>query len=95
MTGSMFASNVATATIFAVAGLAFGLAYFVALQRSLDCYTAGQGRLKPAALTFGRFGAAVLFFAFMARMGAAPLLMAFIGFLLARAFALHAVRRVD
>jgi hypothetical protein len=95
MTGGMFAPSVAAAGIFAIAGLGFGLAYFAALRRSLDCYTAGQGGLKPAALTFGRFAAAVLFFAFMARMGAAPLLMAFIGFLLARAFALRAVRRAD
>jgi hypothetical protein len=95
MIGTMFAPSVAAVTIFAVAGLVFGLAYFAALRRSLDYYTAGQGRFKPAALTFGRFVAAVLFFGLTARMGAAPLLMAFIGFLLARVFALHAVRRAD
>jgi voltage-gated potassium channel Kch len=92
MTGPIFAPSVAAATIFAFAGLGFGFAYFAALRRSLDYYTAGQGRFMPAALTFGRFAAAALFFAFMARVGGTPLLMAFIGFLLARALALRAVR---
>ena len=92
MTGPVFAPSVAITGIFAVAGLGFGLAYFAALWRSLDYYAAGQERFMPAALTFGRFVATVLFFAFMARVGRTPLLMAFIGFLLARALALRAVR---
>jgi hypothetical protein len=95
MIGPMFPPSVAAGITFAIAGLSFGLTYFAALRRSLDCYAAGQGRLKPAALTFGRLIAAVLFFAFIARMGGAPILMAFIGFLLARAFALHAVRGAE
>lgn len=92
MIGLIFTPSVAVAGIFAVAGLGFGLAYFAALRQSLDCYAARRGRFMPAALTFGRFVAAVLFFAFMARAGRTPLLMAFIGFLLARAFASRAVR---
>lgn len=93
MIGPTFVLNITVAGIVAIVGLGFGLVYFAALRRSIDYYTAGQGRFMPTALTFGRFVAAVLFFALMARMGAAPLLMAFIGFLLARALALHAVRR--
>ena len=51
--------------------------------RSLSLRT-GRGWLAPVALTLGRTGAAVVFLALAARLGAASLLAAFLGFLLAR-----------
>ena len=93
MTGPTFAPSVAVAGAFGAVGLGFGLAYFAALRRTVDGFAAGSGWLLGAALTLGRFAAAMLFFGFVGRLGALPLLLAFIGFLMARAFVLYAVRR--
>jgi hypothetical protein len=79
--------------LMAVAGLAFGLVYFATLKRSVMLFAAGRGWLGPLALTLGRIGAAVAFLFVAAKLGAAPLLAAFIGFLMARALALRAERR--
>jgi hypothetical protein len=91
MTGVAFASAAALASGGAVGGLAFGLVYFAALRRTVDLFGAGR-RLAPAALTLGRLAGAISFFGLVARLGALPLLSAFVGFLLARTFALRAVR---
>jgi hypothetical protein len=93
MTGLTFAPSVAVAGVFGVAGLGFGLAYFAALRRTADGFAAGGGWLLTAALTLGRFAAVIPFFGFVAKLGALPLLLAFIGFLIARAFVFRAVRR--
>lgn len=79
--------------IMAVAGLMFGLAYFMALKRSVALFVGGKGWLGPLALTLGRIGAAGGFLFVAAKLGAAPLLAAFVGFLMARALALRAERR--
>ena len=86
-------SLVILAALTFVAGLALGFGYFAVLRRTIDLYVAGQGRLVPALLTLGRVAAAVLFLAFAARNGPLPLVMSFIGFLLARAGVLRAARR--
>jgi hypothetical protein len=78
----------------AFAGVAFGLVYFLALRRTVALFTAGRGWLLPAALTLGRIGAAVIFLGLAAKLGATALLATFIGFQLARAFALRAARSV-
>jgi hypothetical protein len=88
-----FASIHMLALATALAGAAFGFVYFAALNRTVALVAAGRGWLRPAALTFGRIGAATLLLALIARLGAAPLLAAFLGFLAARAVALRAVRR--
>lgn len=93
MTGTRFASDVAVAGVFAVAGLGFGLGYFAALRRTVTGFAAGSGWLLPATLTLGRFAAALLFFGVAASLGRLPLLLAFLGFLTGRVLVLRAVRR--
>ncbi len=77
----------------AFAGLVFGLLYFLALRRTAILFASGRGWFAPVALTLGRIGAAALFLALAARLGATVLLAAFAGFLLARAVALRAAGR--
>jgi N-ATPase, AtpR subunit len=79
--------------LMAVAGLAFGVVYFASLKRSVTLFVGGRGWLGPLALILGRIGAAVAFLFIAAKLGAAPLPVAFIGFLMARALALRAERR--
>jgi hypothetical protein len=93
MTYDTLASTVVLASAMAVAGLAFGLAYFAALRRTVDLYGSGGRILGPAALTLGRVAGATVFLVVAARLGALPLLAAFLGFLVARAAALRAARR--
>lgn len=82
-----------SAAAMVVAGVAFGLCYFAALRLSIAALAGGRGRLRAAALTLGRVGAAILFLWGAATQGAVPLLAAFAGFLLARAAALRWERR--
>ena len=77
----------------AIAGLVLGLAYFAALRRTAALLGAGGSRLRPLLLTLVRVAGAALAFVFAARLGAPPLLAAFLGFLAARALALRWVRR--
>lgn len=81
------------AIMMASAGLAFGLVYFTALKRSVAIFAAGSGFLAPLALTVARFAAAVAFLGMAAKLGAAALLAAFIGFLLARSVVLRLAQR--
>ena len=75
------------------AGLVYGIVHFAVLQRTVELCSAGRSRLAAAALTLGRIAVAILFFSLAARLGALPLLSAFLGFLVARTFALRAARR--
>ncbi|MGO8952977.1 MAG: ATP synthase subunit I [Rhodomicrobium sp.] len=79
----------------AFAGFAFGLLYFIALRWTVTLFAGRGGWLGPLALTLGRIGAAAVFLAAAARMGAATLLAAFLGFLLARTLALRAAGRAN
>ena len=88
-------SIIALAMTMAFAGYAFGLLYFAALRRTVTPLTAGKGWAGPLALTAGRIAAAVGVLTFSAKLGAAALLMAFLGFLLARTVALHRARSTD
>src|SRR3546814_7474968 len=58
----------------AVFGFGFGLFYFGAIRQTAEQIAGRGGWLRPAALTLARLAAAVLLFAFMARLGAFPLL---------------------
>ena len=81
-------------TIFmTVAGIALGLLYFASLKRSVTMFVGGKSWLAALALTLGRIGAAVVLLYLAAKLGAASLLAAFIGFLMARALALRAEKR--
>jgi len=77
----------------AIAGFLFGRAYFAMLRWTVASFAARQGWFGPLALTLGRIAAAVVLFAIAARLGAAALLAAFLGFLVARAVAVGAARR--
>ena len=78
---------------FAVGGLLLGVVYFALLRQSVDLFVGGRGRGVPAVLTLGRFVGIALFFAAAARLGALPLLGTFLGFLVARGFAVRGARR--
>jgi hypothetical protein len=82
------------AAAMAAGGLVLGLGYFAALRRTADLYCTGRSRLEPALLTLGRIAAIVVFMVLAAKLGALPLLTAFLGFLMARAIALHTMKRV-
>jgi F1-F0 ATPase (N-ATPase) AtpR subunit len=92
MTG--LASLLSLAAVWTAGGLLLGTAYFATLRRTVDLLLADGGRLTWAALTLGRLVAMTLFLAGAARFGALPLLGAFLGFLVARGFALRRSRRV-
>jgi hypothetical protein len=77
----------------ACAGFGFGLLYFAALRRTVTLFAMGRGWFGPVAFTLSRIGAAVIFLVVAAKLGAAPLLAAFLGFLLARTVMLRAARR--
>ncbi len=74
-------------------GLTFGLVYFRGLHRTADLLVGGHSWLRPACLTLARLLGAILGLAFIARLGALPLLASFLGFLLARMIALRSARR--
>lgn len=91
MTNAALTHSLALGFAAMTAGLAFGLAYFAVLRRTIDLYGGGS-HLVPAVLTLGRVAGAILFLGFAARLGALPLLAVFGGFLLARSLALRAAR---
>lgn len=76
----------------AATGFVTGLGYFALLRHSVGLFAARRGLLLPAALTLGRFAAMILFLFGAAKLGAVPLLAAFLSFLIARAFALNAAK---
>ncbi len=91
MTHEALLSTPSLAIAMALTGFAFGLVYFAALRRTATLIVAGS-RVFALALTLGRIGAAILFLGLAAKLGAASLLAAFLGFLLARMVALRAAR---
>lgn len=85
-------AELVVASAMLAAGIAVGLAYFRALRWTIE--RGGKHPLVIHAVALpARLVAAALFFGLVARLGALALLAAFAGFLLARALALHAVRR--
>jgi len=93
MSDGTFAADAPLLLAMAVAGVAFGLLYFAALRRTVTHLAARSGWATPLLFTVSRVGAALVFLALAATLGAAPLLAAFAGFLVARGLALRAVRR--
>lgn len=83
------ASLATVASAMAFAGCVMGLVYFLALRRTASLFAAGTGWARPLALSLGRIVMAVVLLALAARLGAVALLAAFLGFLAARAVALH------
>jgi len=93
MTGVPLPSMPELAVAMGIAGFIFGLFYFAAVQRTAALLAARKNWLGPLALTLGRMGAAAIFLTLAAKLGAASLLSAFLGFLLARAVALRNAAR--
>ena len=77
----------------AVAGFLFGRGYFAMLRQTVRLFVSRRSLLGPAVLTLGRIAAAAIFLMLAARLGAAPLLAAAVGFLLSRSYALRAAPR--
>ena len=95
MTHNSFILHLELTLMMAFGGVVFGLLYFAALKRSITQYVGGKSWPAPLALTLGRIGAAAGFLFVAAKLGAVPLLAAFVGFLIARAMALRAERRAS
>jgi hypothetical protein len=95
MTGGSLASTLLLASAMALAGLALGLLYFRALQRTVDRLAGDRGWAGAVGLTLARLAGAVILLTLAARLGAMPLLGAFLGFLMARMIALRQARRAD
>ena len=93
MSGAALLPLAQLAMIAGCAGFALGLAYFAMLRRTVASLATRRGWMRPLSLTLGRIAAAVILFAGAAKLGAAALLAAFLGFLAARALALGAARR--
>ena len=93
MTGAPFSATPLLYAALGLAGFAFGLVYFAAVKRTATLFAAGSGWLAPAALTIARIASAATLLALAAKPGAASLLAAFAGFMLARTVALRAARR--
>jgi hypothetical protein len=87
--------DLALIVTMAVAGIVFGLVYFATLRRAVTLFTAGRGWIGPLTLTLARIAAAVIFLGLAAKLGAAALIAAFLGFLLARTVMLRVARRAD
>jgi hypothetical protein len=94
MNDSSLVSGLSLTSAMLAAGITFGIGYFAALSWTVTLTGSGRTRM-PAALTLLRLAGAAIFLGLSARLGAVPLLAAFIGFLLARALALHAQQRAD
>lgn len=86
---------VALTASWALGGMLLGATYFAKLRRTAELFCAGEDRVLPITMTLSRLGGAIVFFAVAVQFGALPLLGAFIGFLVARGFALRAVQRAD
>lgn len=66
------------ALAMAFAGFAFGLVYFLALQRTVILFADGGGWLGALALTLGRIGAVTILLMIAASLGAMQLLATFL-----------------
>ncbi len=86
-------TNLLRAAALAVAGVVLGRCYFEVLRWSVARYASGRSSaLQGAALALARILCAAALLAVAARLGALPLLAAFLGFIVARTWALRAAR---
>jgi hypothetical protein len=84
-----------TIIVTAIMGATFGVTYFALVRRTAMLFAQGEGWLEVGALTFARLAASIAFFSLIARLGAEPLLAAFLGFLAGRALSLKSARSSD
>ena len=76
-----------------LAGLLVGLAYFALLRRSVRLLVRPESIGSAVVLTLGRIAGVGGFLVVMARLGALPLVVSFIGFLAARTMTVQRARR--
>ena len=77
----------------AIAGFAGGQIYFAVLRHAVDELAARRGWLRPLTLSLQRLALAAVLFIMAAKLGAAALLAAFLGFIAARLWAVHSAKR--
>ncbi len=82
---------VATAAL--LAGALVGLAYFAALRQTVRILAGTGGWVIPSALTLARIASIALLLAAAAHWGAVELLLAFVGFLMARTLCIGRLSR--
>lgn len=70
--------------LYLAAGAALGAAYFVLLLRTVRLHASQAAAIRIVPLYFMRLAAAVSAFWIIAQQGALPLLLALLGFLIAR-----------
>lgn len=92
MTVDALKAGVRMATVFAVAGMGFGWAYFTVLRKAVQLCCVGISALQMSALTLGRIAAAIGFFMWVGRWGAVPVLAALLGFFAMRTVGLRSRR---
>ena len=88
----MLAPPVLAALAF-VAGFGLGLVHFASLGRVSALFLAGGSPVRALALQFARLALLAGFLVLAARLGAAPLLAAALGVLIARAVVLRRFRK--
>jgi hypothetical protein len=93
MSADIILASVPLGLAMAAAGTAFGLVYFAALRWTSVLLAPDGGWMFPLAFTASRMGGAIAFFVLAAKLGAVPLILAFTGFLAARAVAIRLIRR--
>ena len=93
MTGFPGPQDIFAMLASALAGGVFGWLYFRAMRHTVQRLVAGASAGAVAGLTLVRIAIAGLLALFLARWGAAMLLAAFAGFLIARTVMLRAARR--
>lgn len=76
---------------YAMLGLFVGVAYYLAYRMNMGLPLATEQRWLLSVLNGMRIAAAIAFFAWLASLGMVPVLSAFAGFLLGRAFAFRLV----
>lgn len=89
MNNAMLAEALVAGVLAGLSGLAVGMLYFRALQRSVGLLVDGRRSGAVAALTLARIAGAVGMFVVAASFGAIPLLSAAAGFLVARQIAVR------
>lgn len=89
----MTPSLVLHAALFALVGLALGLAHFVGLRETTRLYLADGARARSIAIHVARMIATAAIFVWIAQRGAVPLLSTFAGFLAARMITVARARR--
>lgn len=90
MTSAQVVDLLRAAAPFVLLGALLGAGYFAALRFSVERYLGGRSTGQAVALHVGRLLLAGAGFALIARAGAAPLLAALVGFMIARSLAIRA-----